>query len=46
MPAKKAAAKKAPAKASKSGAKDLKTKKTVKGGPAFMKLGDIKGESR
>ena len=46
MPAKKAAAKMAPAKASKSGAKDLKTQKTVKGGPAFMKLGDIKGESR
>jgi len=41
MSTKKAAPKKATAKA-----KDLKPKKGVKGGPAYMKLGDIKGEIR
>ena len=39
MSAKKAAAKKPAPKA-----KDLKPKKDAKGGPAYMKLGDIKGE--
>jgi len=45
MSTRKSATKKTPAKATAK-VKDLKPTKNVKGGPAFMKLGDIKGEYR